>query len=110
MADNMTSVLGGMPPTLKAATVGSGLGAGLALATTGTEGLLGNAIYYGAVSGAAAYIAPMLTDDPMFQLAGSAATGVGARALLAGTTEGMMSGLLIDGGVPAASLYLSRNL
>lgn len=107
MAASATSAFGSLSPTLKAGVVGAGFGAGLALFSGGglDSDTLFASLYQGGVASAGAVVAPMLSEDPMFQLAGSGATG-----LAAGMVSGMGSGMLIDAGIPAASLYLSRNL
>jgi hypothetical protein len=108
MAANVTSVLGGMPEFFKAAVVGAGIGGTLA-AFTGGENVLGgamsNALWFGATSGVGALVAPMVTDDPMYQLGATAATGVAADYAI-----GAPNSFVLNGAVPAASLYLSRNL
>lgn len=113
MAASVTSAFGSLSPTLKAGVVGAGIGAGIALLSGGglDSDTLFVSLYQGGVASAGAVVAPMLSDDPMLQLAGAGATGVAAGMVVSmGAIPGASTSILADAAIPAASLYLSRNL
>lgn len=95
-----------LPEYVRAAGVGAALGAGASMLSdeSSEDGALSLALSYGLLSGAGAFLAPLLTSDVNLQLGATAAVGAGVSytGLIAGDS------LLYAAAIPAASLYVSR--
>lgn len=93
-----------LPQPVKAGVVGTGLGAtAIWMMSEGSlsDALMGGAMF-GALAAGADYAAPMLTADPMLQLAAAAGIGAGVSMVLP------VGGILPAGLIPAASMYVAR--
>jgi hypothetical protein len=93
-----------LPQPAKAGLVGASLGtAAVWMLSEGSlsDALMGGATF-GVLSAGADYAAPMLTSDPMLQLAAAAGIGAGISLVLP------VGGLLPAGLIPAASMYVAR--
>lgn len=94
-----------LPEPAKSGIVGAFAGVAGAFAMGDNESLMSYGIGYGALTAASAYIAPMLTADPMMQLGAASVVGAGSKFLL---PEYVPGGIVMASVLPAASIYVSR--
>lgn len=95
-----------LPEPVQSGIVGALLGAGAHYTIAPEGGLMMKAAGSGALSLAAAYVAPMVTADPMYQVGAAGAVGFGAGYF--GVGDGYLPGGLLNAAIPAASLYVAR--
>lgn len=94
-----------LPEPAKAGAIGASLGAAAAYAMSEGDSLVSYALGYGAATAIGSHVAPMVTLDPMYQIAVAGATGAAAQFAAPLYVPGSM---LMAAAVPAGSLYLSR--
>ena len=94
-----------LPEPAKAASIAALAGGALAYGVGESENLMSYSLGYAAVTAVSSYVAPMLTLDPMYQVAASAALGAAAQFAAPAYVPG---GVVMAAAVPAGSLYVSR--